>query len=213
MISLRQQMLDELKLRNLSAGTQKHCIRQIAQFAKHYNISPDRLGLDEVRNYRLYLLDQKQLSPQSVNGFVSAAKFLYTQVLDMPWSKRAHSLCPGPHHPLTSEEIDKFFKAIGLVMHRVVLMLCYGSGLRIAEAVSLQVSDIDSKRMLAHETTAPSVMAVSLFPARGTHSSRHHPSHLPRCLPDDRHHQTKSPLTSSATASPRIFWRAVPTRA
>jgi integrase/recombinase XerD len=153
MTPLRQQMLDELKLRNLSAGTQRHYIHHITQFAKHYNISPERLGLDEVRNYRLYLLEQKQLSPQSVNGFVSAAKFLYTQVLDMPWSNEHIPYARTPITlpvVLTSEEIDKFFKAIGLVMHRAVLMLCYGSGLRIAEAVSLQVSDIDSKRMLVH---------------------------------------------------------------
>jgi integrase/recombinase XerD len=151
MTPLRQRMLDEMRLRNLSAETQRNYIHHIAGFALRYDISPDRLGLDEVRNHRLYLLDEKIMSPQSVNGFVAAAKFLYTQVLDMPWSNEHMPYATVPLTlpvVLTAEEIDKFFAAIGLPMHRAVLMLCYGSGLRIAEAVAIQVEDIDSKRML-----------------------------------------------------------------
>lgn len=151
MTPLRQRMLDEMRLRNFSAETQRNYIHHIAEFALRYDISPDRLGLDEVRNHRLYLLDEKIMAPQSVNGFVAAAKFLYTQVLDMPWS---NDHIPYANVPiklpvvLTAGEIDQFFAAVGLPMHRAVLMLCYGSGLRIAEAVAVQVEDIDSKRML-----------------------------------------------------------------
>jgi site-specific recombinase XerD len=144
-------MLDEMRLRNFSAETQRNYIHHIAEFALRYRLSPDRLGLDEVRNHRLYLLDEKLLSPQTVNGFVAAAKFLYTQVLDMPWSNEHFPYANVPIKlpvVLTAEEIDKFFAAIGLSMHRAVLMLCYGSGLRIAEAVAVQVEDVDSKRML-----------------------------------------------------------------
>jgi site-specific recombinase XerD len=144
-------MLDEMRLRNLSAETQRNYIHHIAGFALRYDISPDRLGLDEIRNHRLYLLDEKIMAPQSVNGFVAAAKFLYTQVLDMPWSNEHIPYASVPIKlpvVLTAEEIDQFFAAVGLAKHRAVLMLCYGSGLRIAEAVSLQIGDIDGKRML-----------------------------------------------------------------
>ncbi len=153
MTPLRQRMLDEMRLRNLSAETQRNYIHHIQHFALRYNISPDRLGLDEVRNHRLHLLDEKLMAPQTVNSFVAAAKFLYTQVLDMPWSDEHMPYATVPIKlpvVLTVEEIDQFFAAIGLPKHRAVLMLCYGSGLRIAEAeaVAVQVADIDSKRML-----------------------------------------------------------------
>jgi integrase/recombinase XerD len=151
MTPLRQRMLDEMRLRNLSAETQRNYIHHVAGFALHYNLSPDRLGLDEIRNYRLYLLEEKLMAPQSVNGFVAASKFLYTEVLDMPWSDEHFPYAKVPEQlpvVLSPEEIDRFFAAIGLAKHRAVLMLCYGSGLRIAEAVSLQVGDIDSQRML-----------------------------------------------------------------
>ena len=152
MTPLRRRMSEDMQIRNFSAGTQRSYIHYIAGFASHFNTSPDKLGLDDVRNYRLYLLEERQLSPQSVNCFVAAAKFLYTQTLDMPWLGEEDF--PRARVPyklpvvLTTEEIDKLFSAVGILKHRAVLMLCYGSGLRIAEAVSLQVSDIDSGRML-----------------------------------------------------------------
>jgi integrase/recombinase XerD len=51
---------------------------------------------------------------------------------------------------LSVEEVASFFGHIGVLKHRAVLMLCYGSGVRISEAVSLKVANIDSSRMLIH---------------------------------------------------------------
>jgi site-specific recombinase XerD len=144
-------MQDEMQLRNFSAATQRSYIHYIADFAKHYNTSPSHLGLDEVRNYQLYLLQDRELSPTSVNCFVSAAKFLYLKVLEMPWTDVDFPYTKTPDRlpaVLTAEEVERFFQAIGLLRHRAVLMLCYGSGLRISEACGLQISDIDSARML-----------------------------------------------------------------
>lgn len=153
MTPLRRRMFEDMQLRNFSAGTQRSYIHYIADFAKHYNVSPESLGLDEIRNYRLYLLEERQLSPQTVNCFVSAAKFLYTQTLEMPWSNAEFPYAKVPEKlpcVLSAEEVEQFFGAIALPRHRAVLMLCYGSGLRISEACGLQVGDIDSGRMLIH---------------------------------------------------------------
>ena len=49
---------------------------------------------------------------------------------------------------LSEAEIEEFFRHIGIPQYRAVLMVCYGSGLRISEAVSLKIGDIDSPRML-----------------------------------------------------------------
>ena len=148
---LRVRMIEEMRIRNLSCETQRNYIHHVAEFARHYNTSPMNLGLDEIRNFRIHLLDVKLLSPQSVNSFVAAVKFLYSDVLDMPWDTGDIPYAKVPATLpviLTAEEIDMFFAAVGILKHRAVLMLCYGSGLRIAEAVSLKVSDIDGKRRL-----------------------------------------------------------------
>lgn len=65
--------------------------------------------------------------------------------------ERTFSAHPGGHElpvVLSPDEVSLFFQHIPSLKHRAVLMLCYGAGLRISEAVSVKVSDIDSKRML-----------------------------------------------------------------
>jgi site-specific recombinase XerD len=144
-------MLEDMQLRNFSTGTQRSYIHYIAEFANHYGMSPERLGLDDIRNYQLHLIEQRQLSPQSINCFVAAAKFLYTVTLEMPWTSQQFARLKVPDKlpvVLSVEEVMEFFRHIGLLKHRAVLMLCFGSGLRSSEVVALQVSDIDSKRML-----------------------------------------------------------------
>jgi len=144
-------MIEDMQLRNYSTGTQRSYIHYVEDFANHYHLNPSRLGLDEIRNYQLYLIEERKLSPQSVNCFVSAVKFLYTVTLEMPWGDEPFPRLKVPEKlpvVLAASEVMQFFGCIGILKHRAVLMLCYGSGLRISEAVSLKVGDIDSKRML-----------------------------------------------------------------
>jgi integrase/recombinase XerD len=49
---------------------------------------------------------------------------------------------------LSPEEVVQFFEHVPSVKYRAVLMLCYGAGLRLGEAIAVKVSDIDSKRMV-----------------------------------------------------------------
>lgn len=151
MTPLRQRMLEDMQLRNFSAGTQRSYIHYVEDFANYYKASPARLGLDEIRNYKLHLLEERKLSAQSINCFICAVKFLYTETLEMPWSKEYFPRLKVPQTlpvVLSAGEVIEFLRCVGILKHRAVLMLCYGSGLRISEAVSLKVSDIDSKRML-----------------------------------------------------------------
>jgi site-specific recombinase XerD len=144
-------MLEDMQLRNFSAGTQRSYIHYVADYASYYNTSPERLGLDDIRNYQLYLIERRQLAAPSVNCFVAAAKFLYTVTLDMPWSDRQFPRLSAPDKlpiVLSAGEVAGFFQHIGILKHRAVLMLCYGSGLRISEAVAVKVRDIDSHQML-----------------------------------------------------------------
>lgn len=151
MTPLRQRMLDDMELRNLAPATQKNYIAHVAAYARFYEQSPDRLGQEEVREYLLYLLKERRLSPEGVNQQVSALKFFYLTTLEMPWknvdfprAKRVYQLPVV----LSQEEIVQFFDHVGTLRHRAALMVCYGAGLRISEAVSLRVGDIDSQRML-----------------------------------------------------------------
>jgi integrase len=142
-----------MQLRNLSAGTQRSYIHYVEDFARYYWITPERLGLDDIRNYQLHLIEQRQLAPPSVNAFLAAAKFLYTVTLEMPWSDQPFTRLKVPVKlpvVLSGAEVTAFFRHILLIKHRAALMLCYGSGLRSSEVLALKVTYIDSPRMLIH---------------------------------------------------------------
>jgi integrase/recombinase XerD len=151
MTPLRQRMIEDMRIRNLATTTQRSYIHYVAEFAKHFNRSPQDLDLEAVRQYQLYLAQDRKLSPESINTFVSAIQFLYLTTLEMPWEKkdfpraRLEEKLPVV---LAPDEVQRFFDHVGGLKHRAVLLTCYGAGLRISEAVAVKRSDIDSKRML-----------------------------------------------------------------
>jgi integrase/recombinase XerD len=123
----------------------------VADFAKFYNTSPEHLDLEAIRQYELYLLHEKKLSPESINSFVSAVQFLYLVTLEMPWGKECFPRVRRAHKlpvVLSQDEVVRFFEHVPSLKYRAALMLCYGAGLRISEAVALKITDIDSSRMM-----------------------------------------------------------------
>ncbi len=151
MTPLRQRMIEDMQLRNFATTTQRSYIHYVADFAKHFNRSPQDLDLEAVRQYQLHLAQERKLSPQSINTFVSAVQFLYLVTLEMPWDKRDFPRARLEQKlpvVLAPDEVQRFLDQVTGVKHRAVLLTCYGSGLRISEAVSLKLSDIDSRRML-----------------------------------------------------------------
>ena len=151
MTPLRQRMIEDMQLRNFATTTQRSYIHYVADFAKHFHRSPQDLDLEAVRQYQLYLTQERKLSPQSINTFVSAVQFLYLVTLEMHWEKhdfpraRLEEKLPVV---LAPDEVQRFLDQVTGVKHRAVLLTCYGAGVRISEAVSLKPSNIDSHRML-----------------------------------------------------------------
>jgi integrase/recombinase XerD len=151
MTPLRQRFIEDMQLRGLAPTTQRSYIHYVADYAKFYDTSPERLDLEAVRQYELYLLNERKLSPESINAFVAAVQFLYLDTLEMPWGKECFPRVRRAHKlpvVLSPEEVARFFECVPSLRYRAALMACYGAGLRISEAVSLKVSDIDSKRKL-----------------------------------------------------------------
>ena len=152
MTPLRQRFIEDMQLKGLAPTTQRSYIHYVADYAKFYNLTPERLDTEAIRQYVLHLLHDKRLSPSSVNAFVASAKFLYTVTLEMPWSNEHFpNRLPVPLKLptiLSLQEVNTFFNAVPGIKFRAVLMTCYGAGLRISEAVALKVSDIDSQRMV-----------------------------------------------------------------
>jgi len=148
---LRRRMLEDMQLRNLCPETQRNYVFHIHGLARFYQTSPDQLSLEEIREYQLYLINERRLSPDSVNQFVSAAKFLYNVTLETPWPEGVLPRARVPHRlpvVLSAVEVSEFFQHVCTIRYRAALMTAYGAGLRVSEVVALQVGDIDSQRML-----------------------------------------------------------------
>ena len=82
---------------------------------------------------------------------MGALRFLYGETLDRPEMvariryprlKRRHPVVLSP------EEVARLLKAIRNLKHRTVALVLYGAGLRIREALELELRDIDSARMV-----------------------------------------------------------------
>ena len=142
MTRLRQRTLEELQRRNYSQETTRSYIHAVKQFAEYFGKSPQELGAEEIRRYQLYLLNEKKYSAGTVKVRMSALRFIYSLV----YPKKPKKLPVV----LSLEEVARLIEAATNPMHRTMLMVLYGTGIRRTEASLLKVSDIDSQRMVLH---------------------------------------------------------------
>jgi integrase/recombinase XerD len=149
MTPLRKRMIDEMEMRNFSPKTIGLYVNNVARFARHFRKSPERLGSEHVRQYLLYLVQEKKLAWGTYKQALAALRYLYRWILKGP-EVVEDIRCPRPEHRLpvilSIDEVQRFFAAVTLFKHRMILMTAYAAGLRIAEVVHLQVTDIDSQR-------------------------------------------------------------------
>jgi integrase/recombinase XerD len=152
MTPLRQRMIEDMQVRNLSPHTQDSYVRQVAQFARHFEKSPEELGPVDIRSYQVYLANEKKLAPGSILIAVAALRFVYRVTLQKEWL--FEDIIPAPKKPqtlpvvLSPEEALQFLESVHLLKHRAILTTCYAAGLRVSEAVRLRPTDIDSRRMV-----------------------------------------------------------------
>jgi integrase/recombinase XerD len=147
---LRQRMIDDMTLRNMAPSTQKVYTYAVANFARYHRKSPDQLGLEEIRDYRLHLV-ARGLKATSINPIIGALRFFYSITLgkkqmaeEIPFARKEDTL-PAV---LTRDEVVRLLKAVSELRMRTLLITVYAAGLRVSEAVALTARDINSKQMV-----------------------------------------------------------------
>ena len=152
MSPLRRRMIDDMQIRNLTPNTQRVYVAQVVRFACHFRKSPELLGPAEIRTYLIHLTKERRLAASSIIVTVSALRFFFTVTLKRPWiveddipAGRQAKKLPVV---LSKDEVARFLGAVDNFKHRVILTVCYATGLRISEAVRLKATAIDSKRMV-----------------------------------------------------------------
>ena len=154
MTPLRQRMIDAMQLRGLAQRTQQSYVAAVAGLSKHYARSPDQLDGQQVQDYLLHLLRERQLARSSVNQASCAFRFLYRRVLHCEWHAEVPLGKAERHLPeiLSRVELARLFAGAPSGKARTVLMTAYALGLRVSELCELRVRDIDGSadRMLVH---------------------------------------------------------------
>ena len=151
MTPLRQRMLEDMQLRNYSPLTMHCYLRCVADFARHFGASPEHLGPEQVRTYQLFLVQDKQVAWPSVVQTVCALRFFYRITLGRPGMLEYIAY---PRRPFTlptilsQAEVAALLTASHNLKHRAILTTLYAAGLRVSELCQLQVTDIDSARMV-----------------------------------------------------------------
>lgn len=149
MTALRSRMIDDLGIRNYSKSTITCYVRQVSEFAQHFNVSPERLGMEQIREYQVFLLKNRASIPKLIQT-VCALRFLYRVTLGKDWMIKH---IPFPKKPkklptvLSRGEVRDLIASVTNLKHRAIISTIYATGLRVSEALNLRIDAIDSKRM------------------------------------------------------------------
>ena len=148
--ALRQRMLEDMAMRGLRSDTQHDYVRVVRSFAAFLGQPPDTATAEDIRRFQVHQRETR-VQPPTINGSVSALRFLFTVTLDRPDLSRRLVLARFPRKlpaVLSVEEVGRLLEAAPGIKYKAILGTAYGAGLRVSEVASLKVDDIDSERML-----------------------------------------------------------------
>jgi integron integrase len=148
---LLDQVRDKIRLKHYSWATEKTYVDWIRRFILfHDKQHPSEMGSLEVEAFLSHLASERNVAASTQNQALSALLFLYTEVLQQPigyievdWAKRPEKL----PEVLNRHEVKKVLSFLDGVPLLIVQLL-YGSGLRLREAISLRVKDVDFAQQL-----------------------------------------------------------------
>ena len=161
MSELRTRMDNDMIVRGLAERTRECYIAAVKGLAQYYHRSPDRIEAREVQDYLLHLLQDRRRAWNTVHQVVYGLRFFYHVTLgrkeeefDIPKARVAARL----PEILSREEVARILSATVTAKQRALLVTTYAGGLRVKEAVSLRLTDIQS---------APDRMAIRVEQGKG----------------------------------------------
>jgi integrase/recombinase XerD len=125
---LRQRMIEDMQLRGLAERTQVAYVAAVRQLAEHYGKSPDQISDEELRQYFLYLTNEKKASRSTITIALCAIKFLYEQTLHQEWPTLTLVRPPRERRLpvlLSREEVHRILGCLRRPYYRVCLSTIY----------------------------------------------------------------------------------------
>ncbi len=150
---LYQRMHDDLNLAGMAERTVHGYLRAVRQLADYCRTPPDRITEQQLRRFFLYLKNEKQFAYGSLRVAFSGIKFFYTRTCRRNWQTLATMKLKNVKslpEVLTIDQVHTIIDACTTQRMAAYFWTVYSMGLRMQEALNLQVGDIDSQRMMVH---------------------------------------------------------------
>lgn len=153
MTPLRRRMLEDMQLQGFSARTQECYVAAVRQLAEHFHRGPDALTEEDLRQYFLYLANEKKVARATATIALCGIRFFFEQTLRRDWTT-LRFVRPAREHKLpvvlSRDEVRRILDAVRIPVYRACLTTIYACGLRLLEGAHVQVPDVDSARMVVH---------------------------------------------------------------
>jgi integrase/recombinase XerD len=145
--------INALQLNGKGERTQQAYTRAVRMLSQFYDKPPEEVSEEELEAYFLHRRNQDRWSPNTLRICYCGIRFYFVQVLRRNWHlfdilrAKNESRLPAV---LSREEVRRILSCVHTAHNRAFLTTVYACGLRLQEALGLEVSDIDSTRMMIH---------------------------------------------------------------
>ncbi len=148
-----RQMQRALQLSVKSPNTQEAYLRSVRQVADHCGKDPQEISEQELEDYILFRRNESRWKPATLRLCYAGLKFYYRRVLDRDWKLFTMLHAEDERRlpvVLSQTEVAKLLSHVRTFHNFTFLSTVYACGLRLAEALSLTIDDIDAEAMLVH---------------------------------------------------------------
>jgi len=148
MTPLRKRFSEDLKLAGYSRRTREAYIYSVSKLAQYFGKSPAQISNEELRQFILYHKDKYAANTTTMALCAIKLFFVVTLKRPMPVFKltrtRKKNKLPVV---LSRQEVKKLLDMVHVLRYKALFSLIYSCGLRLQEALNIEVKHIDRERM------------------------------------------------------------------
>jgi len=144
-------MVEEIVLRGYEKDTQESYVRSMVRLCRFAGKTPARIEIEDIREFLVHLSVEEELAPNSVKLYRHGIRFYFREVEGRPEvvaplpPMKSGTILP---EPLSVEQVVRLLQSTRRVRDAFLLVVAYGCGLRVSELVSVQISHLQSDRMM-----------------------------------------------------------------
>jgi len=145
------EFIKTLTLKNYAQNTIRTYKSMLQEFLVYYRkLDPGKITEEQIRDYLLFLIEERDVSISYQNQSINAIKFYFEQILGRPvrtyYIQRPKKEKTLPN-VLSEREVLLILNSTDNLKHKAILSLIYSAGLRRGELINMKINDIDSELM------------------------------------------------------------------